>query len=53
MKPIIEKDVDVVSGKYIGTGDSIFQQIVSKILLYDFNKIKTNSFSPSKQINCI
>jgi len=48
-KPIKILDVDVVSGSYIGIGNTFFQKLVSKLLVYNFNKIKDNSFSPSSR----
>lgn len=48
-KPFKEMDVDVVFGKYIGVGDSLFQILVRLLLVYDFDKIKENSFSPSSR----
>lgn len=48
-RPFKEMDIDVVSGIYIGTGVSYFQQISSQLLIYDFNKIEENSFSPSSR----
>ncbi len=48
-KPFKKMDVDVVSGKYIATGDSLFQQLTGQLLTYDFNNINENSFSPSSR----
>ena len=49
VKPIETLDVDVVSGIYYGTGNSLFQKLESELLVYNFNKIKGNSFSPSSR----
>lgn len=48
-KPIVEKNVDIVSGKYVGHGDSYFQLVVSLLLIYDFEKVNENTFSPSSR----
>ena len=49
VRPIEILNVDVVSGIYFGTGDSLFQKVVSQLLVYNFDKVKGDSFSPSSR----
>lgn len=49
IKPFHDDTVDIVSGKYIGTGGSIFQKVISYLLITDFNKVNENSFNPSSR----
>jgi len=48
-KPLKNEKIDIVSGKYIVTGSRILQKLIGKLLMYDFNKVDSNSFSPSSR----
>ncbi len=47
--PLKNNKIDVVSGTYIVTGESLFQKLTGKLIMYDFNKVDSNSFSPSSR----
>lgn len=48
-EPFKYKTIDIVSGKYIATGDSLLQNLIGILLMYDFNKVDSTTFSPSSR----
>ncbi len=48
-EPFKYKTIDIVSGKYIATGDSLLQKLTGILLMYDFNKVDSATFSPSSR----